>query len=142
MEAGWNAIFRGEIPGIRHLLSRVGRVLPLYAFTNTNAAHQAVWSMRFADLLAPFHRIYASHELGARKPDIAAFLAVAADMRVPPQRILFFDDVAENIVGARAAGMRAVQVTAVADIERAISDLAIAGVESNQPFTPRAARAG
>jgi putative hydrolase of the HAD superfamily len=126
MEAGWNAIFVGEMPGIRPLLSRAGRSLPLYAFTNTNAAHQVVWSVRFADLLAPFRRIYTSHELGVRKPDAAAFLAVAAGMGVPPQRILFFDDVAENVAGARAVGMQAVQVTAVADIERALSDFAVA----------------
>jgi FMN phosphatase YigB (HAD superfamily) len=124
LEDGWNAIFVGEMPGIRPLLAQAGRALPLYAFSNTNAVHQACWSVRFADLLAGFRRIFVSNELGARKPDVAAFHTVAAAMGVEPQRILFFDDLAANVAGARASGMRAVEVTAVADIERALSGLA------------------
>jgi glucose-1-phosphatase len=120
---GWNDIFVGEMAGIRAILARAQQALPLYAFSNTNAAHQACWSARFADLLAPFRKIYASNELGLRKPDAAAFQAVAADMGLPPQRILFFDDMAANVAGAAASGLRAVQVTVAADIERALSDL-------------------
>src|SRR5580698_6950032 len=37
--AGWNAIFAGEMPGIAALLARAAKRLPLYAFSNTNAAH-------------------------------------------------------------------------------------------------------
>jgi putative hydrolase of the HAD superfamily len=122
---GWNAIFVGEMPGIRPLLARAGQTLPLYAFSNTNAAHQACWSVRFADLIAGFRRIFVSNELGARKPEVAAFLAVAGAMGVEPQRVLFFDDVAANVAGARASGMQAVEVAAVADIERALSGLAL-----------------
>ena len=117
---GWNAIFVGEMPGIRRVLSRAQAMLPLFAFSNTNAAHQKVWSVRFADLLAPFRKIYVSHELGARKPEAAAFQAVVADMGVAPERILFFDDAPENVAGARACGLIAVEVTSAADVERAL----------------------
>jgi glucose-1-phosphatase len=125
IEDGWNNIFVGEIAGIRPVLARAQLSLPLYGFSNTNAAHQACWSARYSDLLAPFRKIYVSNELGARKPEGAAFQAVAADMGLAPQRILFFDDMAANIAGAEASGLRAVPVTAVADIERALSDLAL-----------------
>ena len=127
MAEGWNAIFVGEIAGIRPVLDRAKQALPLYAFSNTNAAHRACWLPRFADVLAPFRKIYASHELGARKPDLAAFQAVVADMGVPPQRILFFDDMAANVTGAKAAGLRAVQVAAAADIERALNAVVLSG---------------
>jgi putative hydrolase of the HAD superfamily len=122
---GWNAMLVGEIAGIRPVLARAQQALPLYAFSNTNAAHHACWSVRFADLLAPFRKIYVSNELGARKPDEAAFRAVATGMGVAPQRILFFDDMAANVAGAEASGLRAVRVTAVADIERALTELAL-----------------
>src|SRR3977135_4393912 len=36
---GWNALFAGEMPGIAALLARAAKHLPLYAFSNTNAAH-------------------------------------------------------------------------------------------------------
>jgi putative hydrolase of the HAD superfamily len=122
---GWNLIFVGEMPGIRRILSRAQQEVPLYVFSNTNAAHQAYWSVHFADLLAPFRKIYVSNEVGARKPEVVAFQAVAADMGVAPQRILFFDDLAANIAGAQASGLRAVQVTASADIERALRDFGL-----------------
>jgi HAD superfamily hydrolase (TIGR01509 family) len=122
---GWNAIFVGEVPGIRSILIRARQTLPLYAFSNTNAAHQARWSVQFADMLAHFRKIYVSNEIGARKPDVAAFHAVAAAMAVAPQRILFFDDMAENVLGARASGMTAVHVTAAVDIEQALNGLAL-----------------
>lgn len=117
---GWNAIFIGEMPGIRHLLSRAQGKLLLYAFSNTNAAHQAYWSVHFAGLLAPFRKVYVSNEIGARKPEAAAFHAVVSDMRLTPDRILFFDDSAENVAGGRACGLLAVQVASASDVEQAL----------------------
>jgi putative hydrolase of the HAD superfamily len=122
---GWNAIFIGEMPGIRAVLSRAQGKLPLYAFSNTNAAHQAYWSIHFADLLASFRKIYASNEIRARKPETAAFQAVVADMGVAPHRVLFFDDALENVAGARASGLLAVQVATAIDVERALGELVL-----------------
>jgi glucose-1-phosphatase len=120
---GWNAIFVGEMPGIRRALSRVDGVLPLYAFSNTNAVHHAYWSVHFADLLTPFRKIYASHAIGVRKPDAAAFRTVVDDMAVAPERVLFFDDIADNVAGARACGLQAVEVRSTADVELALDRL-------------------
>lgn len=122
---GWNSIFVGEMPGIREVLARVDARLPLYAFSNTNAVHQAYFSVRFAGLLAPFRKLYLSHELRVRKPDAAAFRAVVADMGIDPTRIAFFDDLAENVAGARASGLLAFQVTSAQEIERALVELGV-----------------
>jgi glucose-1-phosphatase len=120
---GWNAIFVGDMPGIRHALARAHGRLPLYAFSNTNRAHQAHWSTRFSEVLAPFRKIYLSNEIGARKPDAEAFRIVTADMGVAPERVLFFDDSAENVAGARACGLAAVQVASAADVDRALDQI-------------------
>jgi glucose-1-phosphatase len=117
---GWNAIFIGEMSGIRDCLARVRGRLPLYVFSNTNAPHVAHWSMHFADLLQPFDKVYISNTLGHRKPEAAAFAAVVADMGVPAERVLFFDDVADNVRGAKACGVNAVQVASAVQIEQAL----------------------
>jgi putative hydrolase of the HAD superfamily len=39
---------------------------------------------------------------------------------VPIDRVLFFDDLAENVEGARAAGMQAVQVRSPVDVAAAL----------------------
>ena len=41
-----------------------------------------------------------------------------------PGSILFFDDLAENVEGARAAGMQAVQVHGIEDIRQALTAIA------------------
>ncbi len=40
-----------------------------------------------------------------------------------PERILFFDDSAENVAGARRVGMRAVEVASIDDVRRALAPL-------------------
>jgi putative hydrolase of the HAD superfamily len=44
---------------------------------------------------------------------------------VPAARIVFFDDLAENIEGARARGLTAVHVTSSDDVARALAALGI-----------------
>lgn len=130
---GWEALLGGEIPGMAALLERAGRTLPLYLFTNSNAAHQAIWSRRHSKVLSVFRRVFVSSALGMRKPDPAAFRAVAAATGVAPDRIAFFDDSLENVEGARAVGMRTAHVRSPADVE--VSLRAICGL-----FGPRRAR--
>lgn len=107
----WSSIFVGPTPGVADLLAGAAARWPLYGFTNTNPAHQAHWAPRFADHLAAFDRIFASHEIGLRKPERAAFDHVLAEIGVAPEAVIFFDDTPDNVDGARAAGLQAVLVT-------------------------------
>ena len=122
---GWNAIFAGEMPDIAELLPRAARHMPLYAFSNTNRPHVAYFSKAYADLLGHFREMYLSSSIGLRKPDAEAFDHVVSAMGVPASRIVFFDDLAENIEGARAAGLTAVHVRSTADIADALKALGI-----------------
>ena len=115
---GWNTIFAGEMPGINALLARAARRLPLYAFSNTNPPHVAHFSKPYADVLGHFREIFLSCAIGLRKPDAAAYDHVIKAIGAPAKRIVFFDDLVENIEGARKRGLTAVHVTspdAVAD---------------------------
>lgn len=118
--AGWNEIFIDEMPGIADLLRDLESRVPLYAFSNTNRAHEEVWSMRFADVLTPFQKVFVSSTIGLRKPDRASFDHVVAEMGVPASSILFFDDTLENIEGARAAGLHAAHTRSTAEIVAAL----------------------
>ncbi len=50
-----------------------------------------------------------SYELGVAKPEPAFFAEAARRISAPPQTILFIDDSAKNVDGARAAGFAAEQ---------------------------------
>ena len=117
---GWNAMLVGEVPGIRELLGRAQDRFPLYAFSNTNVVHHAHWSVEFGPMLEPFRHVFASSEIGLRKPEPEAFMAVAAAIGTPPERILFFDDSQVNVKGARQVGLAAVLVTSIDDVAKAL----------------------
>ena len=122
---GWNEIFAGEMPGIAPLLQRAAQRLPLYAFSNTNAAHVEHFSETYAGVLGHFREIFLSSAIGLRKPDASAYDHVVKAIGVPASRIVFFDDLAENIDGARACGLTAVHVTSPDDVAHALAALGI-----------------
>lgn len=125
---GWSDIYLGFIADMGPLLAAASARYPLYAFTNSNRSHQAVWSERFAKELGIFTATFVSTDLGLRKPDREAFEAVSAAIEVPPSSILFFDDSYENVAGALEAGLQAVHVTSTDSVRSALSQL---GVEAS-----------
>jgi putative hydrolase of the HAD superfamily len=122
---GWNATFVGEMPGINDLLARAARRLPLYALSNTNLPHTAYFSRQYADILSHFREIFLSSSIGLRKPDAEAYDHVVRAIGIPAGRIVFFDDLAENIVGAQARGLKTVHVTSPDDVAQALDVLGI-----------------
>ena len=118
---GWNQVFGPEFEETVALLPVLRARVPLYLFSNTNAFHFDYWRSRYARALEPFQRMFISCEMGIRKPHREAFERVAAEIGLPPGRILFFDDTEANIEGARAAGMHAVHVRSPEDVRHAVA---------------------
>jgi len=114
--AGWNAIFVGEVAGMRALLAAAAKTRTLYLFSNTCETHRRHWMPRYRALLQPFAGVFLSCEIGLRKPEPAAFTLVSERIGVVPQRIAFFDDTVDNVDGARSAGLRAFLVRSSADV--------------------------
>jgi HAD superfamily hydrolase (TIGR01509 family) len=125
--AGWNDIWTGVSAEVAPLLAAASDACPLYAFTNSNPTHQAVWSQRFAEPLGLFASTFVSSEIGHRKPERAAFDHVASVIGAPPESILFFDDGLENVAGAREAGMQAVHVVSTESVRDALARLGATG---------------
>jgi putative hydrolase of the HAD superfamily len=124
IEEGWNSIFIAEIPATVAMVDEARKLLPCYGFSNTNPTHQAHWAAAFPRAAGAFERIFVSWELGLRKPERAAFDMVCEQMGVAPGEVLFFDDTAENVEGARAAGLQAVWVRGPGDVRAALEALA------------------
>lgn len=75
-------------------------------FSNTNKEH---WDFLVNATDARLARLdpYLSHEIGATKPSLRSFELVAEQAGIDPARSVFFDDLAANVEGARAAGFQA-----------------------------------
>jgi FMN phosphatase YigB (HAD superfamily) len=86
--------------------------------SNTNAVH---WDHHFSKW-AVLHELdyrFLSFELGQVKPDQALFEAVADQLSVPTERVLFIDDNTINVDGALEFGFQAVRAQGV-DQARAV----------------------
>jgi putative hydrolase of the HAD superfamily len=73
-----------------------------------------------------FDVIINSARVGLAKPDVRIFHLAAERLGVPASACVFTDDLAHNVEGARAAGMRAFQFQDAAHLE---SELRALGVE-------------
>jgi HAD superfamily hydrolase (TIGR01509 family) len=76
--------------------------------SNTNDAH---WPrLKEYPAVQKIKRLFASHLLGAVKPDPEAFRAVERCSGRAADQILFFDDAAVNVDAARSLGWRAARI--------------------------------
>lgn len=111
VEAITSAYILGPYPGALELLDALAASgVQTACLSNTNAHHWDLVADPTAAQHLPLDRLtfrFASHLIGARKPDEAAYAAVEAETGVPPSDIVFFDDLAGNVTAAERRGWRA-----------------------------------
>jgi putative hydrolase of the HAD superfamily len=75
-------------------------------FSNTNKEH---WDFLVGVTNGRLGRFeaYLSHEIGRTKPSLRSFQIVAEKAGIDPARSIFFDDLIDNVEGARRAGFQA-----------------------------------
>src|SRR5262249_41621130 len=83
---GWNSILVGEMPGVSELLANAAEI-PLYAFTNSNRAHEQCWSNQFSGILSNFKQVFVSSTIGLRKPEAKAYDFVVREIGLSADRI-------------------------------------------------------
>lgn len=116
----------GEYPGVSELIHDLHRRgLETGVLSNTNASHWAQMQggrgapPGFPATTLPRHR-HASHLLGVAKPDPAIYATFvervkSAGVDVTTGPIVFFDDLEDNVLAARAAGWHAHQIDHTGD---------------------------
>jgi HAD superfamily hydrolase (TIGR01509 family) len=67
-------------------------------------------------------RALVAAEVGARKPDPEAFRRLAVRLEREPGEMLFIDDKATNVAGARDAGLHATQASGAGEVRAAIAE--------------------
>ena len=123
---GWNAIFAGEMDGIAPLLERAARQLPplrLLQHQSRARRRTSPGSTRTRSAVSASSSFPPRSECENRKPQ--AFAHVVKAMGVPASRIVFFDDLADNVESARSLGIKAVQVKSSRDIADALTALGV-----------------
>ena len=100
----WIELARPEIPKSVALMRALqARGVPVFALTNFGIGSFEVARAHYPFLDA-FDRAYVSGHMGVIKPDDEIYARVEADCGLPPERLLFTDDRADNIAAAAARG--------------------------------------
>ncbi len=99
---------RRPVPGARELLARLHRQVPVVVVTNNELAEQEE-KVRFLGIGAYLDGLVVSESVGVGKPDRRIFdVALAAAHARPHDATMFGDSWANDVVGARRAGIRPV----------------------------------
>jgi HAD superfamily hydrolase (TIGR01509 family) len=103
---GFNDIFTPIRPTVR-LFERLAGRFPVALLSNTNAVHWRFMMRRYPFLRRARWPV-ASHQVGVMKPDPRIYRHLARRSRTPLGRMIYVDDLAENVRAARRLGVRAV----------------------------------
>jgi putative hydrolase of the HAD superfamily len=122
---------KGAYPGAHQLLEGLAGRYRLATLTNNNATHYQRIE-RDLDLARHFSAVFASHQIGMKKPDPEVYLHVTQALGVAPERIAFFDDNTECLEPARALGWQCFHTVGLSQLVAAI-----AGIEAQDAATNR-----
>lgn len=103
--------------GAAELVEKVS--IEVAAWSNTDEFHYEALRSTLPDRL--WTRSALSQEVRAAKPDERFYGAALARLGCRPDEVLFLDDLPANVAGARACGVRAVQVTSLVEVAAVLS---------------------
>lgn len=105
----WSDFFDGTIPGIEEVLQRIRAKYRVAFLSNSNEVHAEVIPRKFAGLFQKDDRFIFSYRFRVAKPDPEMFHRALEVVGALPAQTVIVDDLIENVLGARAIGMKAYQ---------------------------------
>jgi putative hydrolase of the HAD superfamily len=105
----WTDFFDGPVDGIEVLLERVRETYRVAFLSNSNEIHAEYIPRHFHVLFRRDDRFVFSHLHGCAKPDRMLYERALQILGALPNRVVFVDDLIENVATARDVGMLAYQ---------------------------------
>ncbi len=110
----WNAMLLDFPKAHLELLEDLHKTHQLILLSNTNALHTASFeakALKFGKPLSSyFDAVYYSQEIGMSKPDAAIYEYVHQKHSLHDKKVLFLDDLSENLVVPKHLGWEVVQI--------------------------------
>jgi len=114
----WSDFFDGLLPGIEDLIVRLRQRYRIAFLSNSNEVHAEVIPKKFGSVFEPDDRLIFSHRFHCAKPDPELFRRALEVIGALPAQTVFVDDLLENVLAARGAGMTAFQFHDAFQLER------------------------
>ena len=124
VDRAMGALLTGMDPRKVQLLQRLSKRYALYGLSNNNeisvARMHQIYEENGLDWQNVFRKEFISCRMKLMKPSRAIFDAAAAEIGLPPEKIVFIDDSPRNVDGAIAAGWKAVLYAQGGDLGYAV----------------------
>jgi glucose-1-phosphatase len=120
LRAGWSLAFDPD-DKVLTLIDRLA--VPAVLFTNNGPMVDRCLDHELFRVRGRFKHAFLSWELGAAKPEPAAYQAVTTKLEVEGSQIFFVDDSPENVAAARALGWQAEVFTDVVTLQEQLGAL-------------------
>ena len=110
VEKAWNAMLL-DLPEERvQLIKKLKNNHTIYLLSNTNAIHidafkKQLGNRKWLAFCKLFDKMYLSHELGLRKPDIKIFEYILKEQKRKAEEVFFIDDSPQHIASAKKIGI-------------------------------------
>jgi FMN phosphatase YigB (HAD superfamily) len=110
----WNALLLNFPLRRLQILQQLRLYYDLVLLSNTNEIHEEVFnntlqsSHGIPNIGVFFDKVYLSHRVGMRKPDVALFQRVLDENGFKPEHTLFIDDSPQHIEAAKKTGIRTI----------------------------------
>ena len=119
----WIEMMNGEIEGMASVIRRLKMAgYGVYGLTNWSAETFPMIRDTYP-VFQEFDGIVVSGEEHLLKPDAAIYKCLLERYALQAEESLFVDDNADNVVGARNVGMKAIQFTSAEELERELKDV-------------------
>ena len=110
VEKAWNAMLL-DLPEERvQMIKKLKKNHSVYLLSNTNAIHIDAFKKQLGDkkwlaFCKLFDKMYLSHELGLRKPDVKIFEYILKEQKLKAEEVFFIDDSPQHIASAKKIGI-------------------------------------
>lgn len=110
VEKAWNAMLL-DLPEERiQLIEKLKNNYSIYLLSNTNAIHidaikKQLGNRKWLAFCKLFDKMYLSHELGLRKPDVKIFEYILKEQKLKAEEVFFIDDSPQHIASAKKIGI-------------------------------------
>ena len=111
VEKAWNAMLL-DLPEERiQLIEKLKKNnYSIYLLSNTNAIHidaikKQLGKRKWLAFCKLFDKMYLSHELGLRKPDVKIFEYILKEQKLKAEEVFFIDDSPQHIASAKKIGI-------------------------------------
>ena len=109
--SAWNAMLL-DLPKNRiNLLNSLKEKYQIFLLSNTNEIHinkfqNIMGEKEYHKFYSLFNKVYYSHEIGFRKPNVESFHLVLDKNNLKAKEVLFIDDSPQHIEGAKKLGIQ------------------------------------